>query len=290
MTDAVGFIGTGAIGTAMILRLLDVGHSVVVNNRTRMNAEAAVSAGAEWVDARRTVLEHCPLVLTCLRDTAATEEVYLGDGGLLGYATAGQLFVEHGTFAPALARRIATAAQEVGAEFLAAPVSGGAAGARTGSLVLMVGGGRAAFDLAKPVFDALSPSPTLVGGAAAGLELKLVNQLLTSTHMAVAGEAIGLLHKLGIDLAAAGELLPKGWAESAMLARALDIVQRGELEGTGATIRGMAEVLELVEDLLVESATRAPVFETGRSAFLEAVGRGLGEHDPAALYRMTEES
>jgi 3-hydroxyisobutyrate dehydrogenase-like beta-hydroxyacid dehydrogenase len=154
----------------------------------------------------------------------------------------------------------------------------------------MVGGGRAAFDLAKPVFDALSPSPTLVGGAAAGLELKLVNQLLTSTHMAVAGEAIGLLHKLGIDLAAAGELLPKGWAESAMLARALDIVQRGELEGTGASIRGMAEVLELVEDLLVESATRAPVFETGRSAFLEAVGRGLGEHDPAALYRMTEES
>ncbi|CNE87774.1 6-phosphogluconate dehydrogenase [Mycobacterium tuberculosis] len=291
MTGPIGYAGTGAMGTAMIERLLDTGHEVVVHNRTRANAATAEKAGAMWAPSLGEVVERCAIVLTCMRDTTATEAVYLGESGLLSTATAteGRVFVEHGTFAPALASRIAQVATERGAAFLAAPVSGGPDGARGGSLAVMAGGDEAAFERAGPVLAALSARITHVGGPAAGLELKLVNQLLTSCHMAVAGEAMALLRKAGIDLGVAGELLTAGWAQSAMLSRTLRLVQADRTDGTGATVEGMTEVLDLVAELLGRHGVPAAVFEAGRQKFLTAASRGLGEADPAGLFRLSEQ-
>ncbi|WP_433500789.1 NAD(P)-dependent oxidoreductase [Sphaerimonospora sp. CA-214678] len=287
----IGYVGTGAMGTAMIQRLLDTGHEIVVHNRTRANAAAAEKAGAIWAPSLGEVVERCAIVLTCMRDTTATEVIYLGESGLLSNATAteGRVFVEHGTFAPALARRIAQIATEHGAAFLAAPVSGGPDGARGGSLAVMAGGDEAAFERASPVLAALAGRITYVGGPTAGLELKLVNQLLTSCHMAVAGEAVALLHKVGIDLGVADELLTAGWAQSAMLSRTLRLVHADRTDGTGATVEGMTEVLDLVADLLSRHGVPAVVFEAGRQMFLTAASRGLGEADPAGLFRISEQ-
>lgn len=288
MTGPLGYVGTGAMGTAMIERLLDTGHEIVVHNRTRANAAAAEKAGAVWAPSLGEVVERCAIVLTCMRDTTATEAVYLGESGLLSAAAEGRVFVEHGTFAPDLARRIARVAAERGAAFLAAPVSGGPDGARGGSLAVMAGGDEAAFERASPVLASLAGQITHVGGPAAGLELKLVNQLLTSCHMAVAGEAVALLRKTGIDLGTADELLNAGWAQSAMLSRTLRLVQADRTEGTGATVEGMAEVLDLVADLLGRHAVPAAVFEAGRQKFVTAVVQGMGEADPAGLFQISE--
>lgn len=290
-TGPIGYVGTGAMGTAMIERLLDTGHDIVVHNRTRANAAAAEKAGALWAADLGEVVERCAIVLTCMRDTTATEAVYLGESGLLSAAAAveGRIFVEHGTFAPSLALRIAQVAAEHGAAFLAAPVSGGPDGARGGSLAVMAGGDAAAFDRAGPVLAALAGRITHVGGPAAGLQLKLVNQLLTSCHMAVAGEAVALLRKVGIDLGVAGELLASGWAQSAMLSRTLGLVQSDRTDGTGATVGGMSEVLDLVAELLGRHGVPAAVFEAGREKFSEAASRGLGDADPAGLFRISEQ-
>jgi 3-hydroxyisobutyrate dehydrogenase-like beta-hydroxyacid dehydrogenase len=288
MKGPVGFVGTGAMGTAMVLRLLDCGFSVVVHNRSRQRAESVLAAGAAWADSPVDLVERCSTVLSCLRDSAAVEAVYLGTGGLLASA-AGTTFVEHGTFAPSLARRIAQAAAATGSAFLAAPVSGGPEGARGGSLAVMVGGDLDALERVRTVLATLSGTLSHVGGPSAGLELKLVNQLLVSSHMAVAGEAVALLRRVGLDLALADVVLNKGWAQSAMLARTLELVRAGRVDGTGATVQGMTEVLDLVAELLVENEVTARVFDAGRTRFSDAARDGLGEADPAALYQVSEE-
>lgn len=290
MSGPIGFVGVGAMGGAMALRLLDRGHPVLIHTRTRARAAQVERAGAIWVDSPGEVAARSTHVLSCLRDTDATAEVYSGDRGMLGAASSGQVFVELGTFSPELARRIALDADRKGAAFLAAPVSGGPSRAREGSLTMMAGGDAAAFARIRPVLVDLAQTLDHVGGPGAGLELKLVNQLLTSCHMVAAAEAIAALNALDIDLAVAERLLGDGWAQSAMLGRALAVARQGDpdVRGTGVTVAGMSEVLELVAELLRRRGVATELFDTGRRALLDAGRRGFGDLDPAGLYLVKE--
>lgn len=282
----VGFVGTGAMGAAMAARLLEAGHDVVVHNRTRARAAALEARGAAWAESPAELAARCPVVLGCLLDTAAVEQVYDGPAGLLAGASPGGVLVEHGTFDAALARTLAGLAADRGCSFVDAPVTGGPEGARAGSLAAMAGGEAAALTAVEPLVAAYCSHVTHVGAAGAGLRLKLVNQLLVGIHLAAAGEAVRLLDRLGIDLGVAGSVLARGWAQSAMLDRTLDLLSAGRLTGTGATIGGMVEVQALVGALAVAERTAVPVFGAARAAFDAAVRAGGAAADPAALARI----
>ncbi|GAA3936370.1 hypothetical protein GCM10022383_13370 [Microbacterium soli] len=286
----MGFIGLGAMGAPMAERLLDRGRSLIVHNRTRTRAAGFDGAGVVVADSPAEVASSGATVLSCLRDTGAVEAVYLGDRGVLRAVSAGQVLVELGTFSPDLARRIAQDAADAGAAFLAAPVSGGPPRARAGTLVMMAGGDAGAFQRVRQVLEDLGQTVEHVGDAGAGLELKLVNQLLTGTHMAVAAEAVAALNALDIDLGLAERLLDQGWGQSAMLARALAVARQEapEARGTGVTVVGMSEVLELVARLLRACGVSAEVFDAGRRALLDAGRLGYGDHDPAGLFHVKE--
>lgn len=290
MRAQVGFIGLGAMGAPMAARLLERGRSLVIHNRTRARAAGVEQEGAVWLDSPAELAARGAHVFSCLRDTAAVEEVYLGDRGVLGAVSAGQVLVELGTFSPDLADRIAREAAQAGAAFIAAPVSGGPLRARAGSLAMMAGGDADAFQRVRPILLDLARTLEHIGGPAAGLELKLVNQLLTGSHMAVAAEAVAVLNALGIDLGVAERLLGQGWGQSAMLARALAVARQNppEVHGTGATVAGMSEVLELVALLLRRCGVSAEVFDAGRRALLDAGRLGYGDHDPAGLFQVKE--
>jgi 3-hydroxyisobutyrate dehydrogenase-like beta-hydroxyacid dehydrogenase len=279
----VGVVGTGAMGSAMAQCLLAAGRPLLVHNRTRERARAVEDAGAAWAGSPRELAERCTVVLGCLRDTRAVEEVYLGPDGLLARARPGQVFVEHGTFSPQVARAAAAEADARGAAFLDAPVTGGPEGARRGTLAVMAGGQAWAIDAVETVLAAYAASVVRVGPAGRGLELKLVNQLLVSVHMAAAGEAVALIRALGLDAGVSSRVLTGGWAGSVMLARAFAQLEAGELTGTGATVAGVTEVQELVARLVGAAALPAPVFGAARARFDVAMDTGLGEHDPAAL-------
>lgn len=280
---AVGFIGTGAMGREMALRVLAAGHELVVHNRTRGNANAVEQAGGSWAASPTEVAERCDIVLSCLRDSHAVEEVYLGPGGVVASVRPGGVLVEHGTFSPGLAQKIRSAALAEGAEFLDAPVTGGPDGARAGKLAVMVGGDPAAVARVEAIVASYAAAVVRVGESGSGLSLKLVNQLLTSTHMAVSGEAIALLQRVGVNLHPAAAVLTRGWAGSAMLGRALDHIATNQLDETGATIVGMLEVQELVAEMLAAHAVPSPVFDAAHQTFDRAVASGAGHRDPAAF-------
>ncbi|MEV6101226.1 NAD(P)-dependent oxidoreductase [Nocardia sp. NPDC051981] len=281
----VGLIGTGAMGTQIATRIIAAGHRLAVHNRTRANALAVENAGGQWCGSARELAGASRIVISCLRNTFAVEAVYGGSDGLLCGARPGQIFVEHGTFAPATARDLAALAREQGAAFLDAPVTGGPAGAAQGTLTIMAGGDADAIDQVTPLLKSFGSRVIRIGGSGAGLELKLVNQLLVGAHMTAAAEAIRVLDRVGLDLGLAAEVLLSGWAESTMLRRAFTQLALGAVEHTGATISGMSEVLDLVNRLRDDARLSGPVLDATTASFRAAVACGAGELDPAALAR-----
>jgi 3-hydroxyisobutyrate dehydrogenase-like beta-hydroxyacid dehydrogenase len=274
------------MGTVMARRLLDAGHQMVVHNRTRARAAELERRGAAWADTPADLAARCPVVLGCLLDTTAVEQVYAGPDGLLAGAAPGSTLVEHGTFDATVARRLGELAAGCGCAFVDAPVTGGPEGVQEGTLAVMAGGDATAIERIAPVVASYCASLTHVGGTGAGLQLKLVNQLLVSVHLAAAGEAVALLERLGIDLQLGGSVLTRGWAASAMLERTFALLNDGRLSGTGATIAGMVEVQALVAALAASEGAVAPVFAAAREVFGRAVAAGGGDADPAALARV----
>jgi 2-hydroxy-3-oxopropionate reductase len=138
--EKVGFVGLGIMGGAMAGNLLEVGHEIVVHNRTRTKAEHLSQHGARVAASPREVAQRSDVVITMLPGPPEVEEVVAGEGGLLEGAAEGSLIVDMSTSSPILARQLAHAARERGVGMLDAPVSGGDVGARDGTLSIMVGG------------------------------------------------------------------------------------------------------------------------------------------------------
>lgn len=279
MPEPIGFVGLGAMGSRMAARLVAAGVPLVTWTRS-----GTTVPGADAVPTPAAVAEQCRLVLGCLLDDAAVERVYLGEGGLIGAAPAGTVLIEHGTYSPALAGRIAGVAAERGVTFLDAPVTGGSDGAADGTLVAMVGGPTEVIDAQREVFAHYLATVERVGPVGAGLTLKLVNQLLVAVHLVAASEAAALLADTGIDPEQARRILGGGFAASRMLDRELLKAVRGEFEGVGGfTIGGLGHVLELIDAALRAAGVDARVFAATRLTFAAATTAGRATADPAAL-------
>ncbi|WP_432826728.1 NAD(P)-dependent oxidoreductase [Dactylosporangium sp. CA-092794] len=279
----IGFIGLGAMGMPMARRLRDRGDELVVWSRTAAKAAAVAADNVRVVDGPAAVARACPVVVSCLLDGAAIESVYLGADGVIANAAPGALLVEHGTFAPALARRLAAAAGERRAQFLDAPVTGGAAGAAAGTLIGMVGGEAGASARLVPVASAYCASVERVGPSGAGVALKLVNQMLVAAHTLSAVEAAALVRAAGIPVEVADRVLNGGWAASAMLARNLEPAVTGRYPDQGATVGLLTEVLGLVRDAVAAFAIPTVVEPVVYAHFLESTRAGFGGGDLSAL-------
>jgi 3-hydroxyisobutyrate dehydrogenase-like beta-hydroxyacid dehydrogenase len=288
MASTIGFVGLGVMGSAIVQRLLQAGHPVVVHNRTPARAQPLVRLGAIAVSTPAKVAQASVHVFACLLDNAAVESVYLGANGLVGAARPGQVFVEHATFAPATARRIAASVASRGAHFLDAPITGGPEGAAAGTLTAMVGGSPAALSVVAEIMGAYTREILRVGKVGRALELKLVNQLLVSCHIAAAAEAAAMIRQLHLPVEVSERALMSGWASSAMLARVLPRAASDTYTSTGATIGGLIEVQRLVAELATQQDLSLQVFDAARARFALAMAESLGGYDPAALALLHE--
>lgn len=228
-------------------------------------------------------------MLSCLTDDAAVRAVYLGPAGLLAAALPGQVFVEHGTFAPALAREIAVAARQRRAIFLDAPVSGGPEGAAAGTLVVMVGGPRAELERVEGLLRAYAAQIEWIGDHGSGLELKLINQLLVGCHVAAYAEAAALMRALQLPWDTATSVLCSGWAGSTMLKRCLERAAVNDYESAGANIVGLVHVEREVLELARGEGVRLSLLPAAQRLMERAVDAGLGEYDVAALVSILED-
>jgi 2-hydroxy-3-oxopropionate reductase len=226
----IGFIGLGIMGAPMAANLARAGYPLVVNNRTRAKAEQFASSegtdAAVVADTPKEVAEGTDVVITMLPDSPDVEQVYLADDGVIAGARAGQLLIDMSSIAPSVARAVASAAHEVGAQALDAPVSGGDVGARDGILSIMVGGPDDAFERARPIFEVLGKTIVHLGEAGAGQTAKACNQMVVAITIEAVSEALVLASKAGVDPARLLEVLSGGLAGN----RVMEVKRRNFLE------------------------------------------------------------
>lgn len=156
----LGFIGLGIMGTPMAINLARAGHQLHVTTIGPV-ADELLSLGAVSVETARQVTEAADIIFIMVPDTPQVEEVLFGENGCTKASLKGKTIVDMSSISPIETKRFARQVNELGGDYLDAPVSGGEIGAREGTLSIMVGGDEAVFERVKPLFELLgkiSPS------------------------------------------------------------------------------------------------------------------------------------
>jgi 3-hydroxyisobutyrate dehydrogenase len=196
----IGWVGTGVMGGPMCSHLLERAFAVTVHNRTRAKAKLLTDRGATWVDSPKAVAERSDVVFTMVGFPDDVRQSYLAETGVLAGTRPGSILVDMTTTQPALAIEIAQAAQVKEATALDAPVSGGDVGARNGTLSIMVGGDRGAFEAVRSLFEAMGKSIVYQGPAGSGQHTKMCNQIVISGTMIGVCESLLYGFKAGLNL------------------------------------------------------------------------------------------
>ena len=288
MSERIGFIGLGIMGSGMARNLLTKGHALCVWNRSPERLAPILEAGATAAESPAALAARSDLVMICVSDTPDVEQVALGPGGVLGGLSPGSLVVDHSSISPRATRRLAEAAAAEGAHWLDAPVSGGSEGAARGTLSIMVGGDPAQLERARPYLEAYGTTITHVGPSGAGQIAKIVNQILVVVTQQGVGEALLLAQAGGLDLNTAIDAVKGGAAGSWMLANRGPQMARRDWR-PGFTIDLQQKDLRLALDAANELGVPLPATALVFQFYRGLQQQGLGQEGNHALVKALEQ-
>ena len=255
----VAFIGLGVMGYPMAGHLARAGHAVTVYNRTPAKAQAwAAEFGGKHAATPREAAAGADFIFACVGNDDDLRSITLGADGAFAGMAPGAIFVDHTTASAEVARELATAARQIGLQFIDAPVSGGQAGAQNGALTVMCGGDPTAFDAAKPVAMAFSRAVTLMGASGAGQLTKMVNQICIAGLVQGLSEAIAFGQNAGLDMPQVLDVIGKGAAQSWQLDNRGKTMVADQFD-FGFAVDWMRKDLGLVLEEAKRNGSRLPV-------------------------------
>ena len=212
----LGFIGLGIMGAPMAGHLRAAGHELFVATRSKV-PQALADAGAVACANAAEVARKADIVFTMVPDTPDVEAVLFGKDGVASGLSKGKTVVDMSSISPIETKAFAKRINELGCDYLDAPVSGGEVGAKAGSLTIMIGGPEATFAKVKPLFELMGKNITLVGGNGDGQTTKVANQIIVALNIAAVSEALVFASKAGADPAKVRQALMGGFAASRIL-------------------------------------------------------------------------
>jgi 3-hydroxyisobutyrate dehydrogenase len=285
MSETVGFVGTGVMGRSMAGRLLDAGHRLRVFTRTPAKAQDLLDRGAAWAGSPAEVAEGCDVVFTIVGFPRDVEEVYLGAAGLVAVMRPGAVLVDMTTSRPDLAARIAAAVAARGGSALDAPVSGGDRGAREGTLSIMVGGDRAAFDRVLPLLRVMGRNVVHHGPAGSGQHCKLCNQIAIAGNMLGVCEAVAYARRAGLDPQAVLGSISAGAAGSWSLSNLAPRMLAGDFS-PGFFVKHFIKDMEIAAESADTMGLDTPGLDLAARLYRTLAAEGHGDDGTQALYRL----
>ena len=274
---SLGFVGLGVMGSRMVKRLLDAGHTVTGYNRTKSKGDWLVELGMQWGETPRAVAEASDVTFSMVTNTKAVQAITQGEDGIIAALGAGKIYVDMSTMSPSYSQTLAEQVAAKGAKMLDAPVSGSVVTLEAGKLSIMVGGDKAAFDQVLSVLQAIGPTVHHVGGNGLAVSMKIAINLGLAVQMLAFSESVLLAEKSGIARETAVEVLLASVTASPMVKyRGPFVLEHPEGEAwfdCQMMQKDMLLALELGRELDIPLPTTATTNE-----FLTA-GRGMGVGD-----------
>ncbi len=212
----IGFIGLGIMGRPMAGHLQKGGHELFLHDIVDLPKEL-LDGGATQCSSGKEVAGQSEIIIIMVPDTPHVEAVLFGENGVAEGLSKGQTVVDMSSISPIETKEFAKKINDLGCDYLDAPVSGGEVGAKNAALTIMVGGEQKTFDAIKPLFDLMGQNITLVGGNGDGQTCKVANQIIVALNIEAVGEALLFASKAGADPAKVREALMGGFASSKIL-------------------------------------------------------------------------
>lgn len=283
----IAFVGTGIMGASMIMNLMKAGHSLTVYNRTKSKADGVVAAGAVWKDSLAECVREAEAVITIIGFPKDVEEVYFGQEGILAHAPGGAILVDMTTTSPRLAKRIFEEAEKRGLQAIDAPVSGGDQGAREGTLSIMAGGSKEAYDQMLPVFQAMGSRINYMGPAGSGQHTKMANQIAIAGAISGVCEALTYSRKAGLDLEGVLACIGAGAASSWQMNNLGPKMVQGD-DRPGFLIKHMLKDLKIALEEAEAENLDLPVLALVEGMYETLAAQGRQEEGTQALIHYFE--
>lgn len=212
----IGFIGLGIMGAPMAGHLINAGHQLFVNTRSKVPEEIANTSAVQSATPAE-VARNADVIFIMVPDTADVEKVLFGENGIASALSKGKIVVDMSSISPIATKEFAKKINALGCDYLDAPVSGGQVGAKNATLSIMVGGSEAIFEKVKPLFALIGKNINLVGGNGDGQTAKVANQIIVALNIEAVGEALLFAAKAGADPEKVRQALMGGFASSKIL-------------------------------------------------------------------------
>jgi 3-hydroxyisobutyrate dehydrogenase-like beta-hydroxyacid dehydrogenase len=281
----LGFIGLGVMGSRMVKRLLDAGHTVTGYNRTRSKAQWLLDLGMRWGGTPAAVAHTVDIVFSMVANTTALQAVTGGADGVLAGLRPGAIFVDMSTVSPSVSRALAAQVAAIGAQMLDAPVSGSVITLEEGGLSFMVGGDRSAYEQVVPILQDIGPKVTYVGANGLAAAMKIATNLSLAVQMLAFSEGVLLAEKSGIARETAVEVLLNSVIASPMVKYRGPFVL-GLPEEAWFDVNMMQKDLLLALEMGRELDVPLPTTAVTNEMLTAARGMGLADKDFAIVFEV----
>ena len=211
----LSFIGLGVMGFPMAGHLAEAGHKVTVYNRSSDKTKKWSSIyGGKIAKTPADAAEGADFVMCCVGNDDDLREVTIGANGAFSNIKKGSIFIDHTTVSALVTKELFNLANQMGFDFIDAPISGGQVGAENGLLSIMCGGNQRAFDRARPILEIYSKICKRIGESGAGQKTKMCNQIAIAGLVQGLSEALHFAEKAGLDGRNVVEVISQGAAGS----------------------------------------------------------------------------
>src|ERR1700746_995818 len=287
MIKTISYLGLGTMGSGMASNLLKAGYELTVWNRSVERNKPFARKGARVADTPADAVRDVDLVMYCLSNDQAVEEVVFGAKGILSGIKQGQIVMDMSTVLPATSLREQEAYAKRGVDFLDAPVFGSKQESADAKLWIMAAGNKATFEKVRPVLEKLGQTVHYFGKNGSATAMKLVGNLIVALELEALSEGLVLAQKAGLDLNTVMEVVKVADFRSPLLvSNGQNILKRDF--STSFALKLMLKDAGLIQKFGDNLKSPIPALHVVKKNLESAVALGFGKEKASVLMRALE--
>ncbi|MFT5511057.1 MAG: 3-hydroxyisobutyrate dehydrogenase-like beta-hydroxyacid dehydrogenase [Hyphomicrobiaceae bacterium] len=286
-TKTVGFIGLGKMGGAMALNLLKSEPALHVFDAFPAAIAPLTEAGATASTSPADLASKCDVILMCLPFAPEVREAVFGANGIKSTARSGLTIIDTTTLDRTDAIAFGEELAQSGIGYWDCPVSGAPHRAQSGTLTVMFGGTKDAFDVAKPYLDTFGEDVVHTGPLGCGQAMKAINNIVYNVNIAAICEALPLAMAVGLDPEVTAQVLTtasgRSFASEYFVPRMME--RKFDFD---FTLSDAYKDIVNVQKMGIETRASLPVVNAMIATYQTAIASGYGDLPKSAMLKVYE--